>query len=119
MILTTENFELSAAKVYRKAKCISTEAFLFDLNNVDLNADVTRYKNNKDPRTIRIIINKIITAYNLFGPDVADFIIFKSKDDKRDTLAQILNVLNLYIGDFKFDNELQKEIENAIGQRTT
>jgi len=119
MNLTTENFELHAAKVYRKAKCISTEAFLFDLSTLDLNSDITRYRNTKDLRTIRIIINKIITAYNLFGPDVADLIVFKAKDDKKDSLAQILNVLNLYIGDFKFDDELQREIENAIRQRNT
>lgn len=118
MNLTNENYTLVAARVYKKALCVSTKAFLFDINYLDMNSDITRYRNNPSSRSIRLLINKIITAHNLFGPDTVDLMLFRIKEDKKDFISQLLTALNLYDGVYKHSLELEKEINDAF-KRTT
>ncbi len=114
MILTEETFLFEAAKVYRKRLSVSTQAFLLDANHLDLNSDFTKYFTNKEPRLLRLLINKLIIAVNLFGPDATTFIIFRLSDPYKEFAYHLFDCLSISDKDFQKDEVLLNEIKDAL-----
>lgn len=68
-MLTEDNFLIYAAKVYDNPQCHSTDEFFEDLNHIKyIKKLITRYIDKGDLKE-RLILNHIITLYNIFGAD--------------------------------------------------
>lgn len=118
MILTEENFQLSAARVYKKRLCVSTKAFFHDLNCLDLNAEIAKCLANREPISIRLLINKVIIAWNLFGPECTDLISFLSSEKNLHFIQHIFLCLNILNVGIEVDETIMKEIYEAIERST-
>lgn len=134
-LLCDENYVLYAARSYKKPVCLSTDEFIKDISSVErLKSDLTRYKSDKEPRQLRIIINKIVTFSNLFGVIPACKLIFwKLRKDEWHinflmTILIFLRILGkesliiskdlvLYPENYGINDEIFKELENVFNNR--
>jgi len=114
MNLTEDNFHFVAAKFYRKRLSVSTQAFLLDVNHLELKSDFQKYNTSKESRLLRILINKIVIACNLFGPEATDLILFKLPVEFRNYAFHLFSILDILNCDFIEDKELTKEINEAL-----
>ena len=113
--ITKENFQLEAARCYQKRLCISTQAFLNDLRALEFKSDLTRYLNSREPKLIRILINKIIVAINLFGPTATEFILFRLEkaEIQFSLMEHILSKLDLLKYPIEVNEDFKREIDEA------
>ena len=95
MELTKNNFELYAAKHYKKDKYASTEDFKEDISRFKyINRLVNRYYRDDDLQE-RLILNHIIILGNVLGPDVcAEILMSKTDITLRSTVKTFLVYLN-------------------------
>lgn len=116
MKITEENFQLLAAKVYRKRICVNTKSFFNDLTNLDIKSDVIKYEASRDDKQLRLLINKLVIAVNLFGPDAVDLIMFKVPPNLQSFAKHLFYALTLIEGDFDKDNDLEKALNEALSR---
>jgi len=95
MELTKNNFELYAAKHYKKGKYATTEDFKEDISRFKyINRLVNRYYRDDDLQE-RLILNHIIILGNVLGPDVcAEILMSKTDITLRSTVKTFLVYLN-------------------------
>ena len=95
MELTKNNFELYAAKHYKKDKYASTEDFKEDISRFKyINRLVNRYYRDDDLQE-RLILNHIIILGNVLGPDIcAEILMSKTDITLRSTVKTFLVYLN-------------------------
>lgn len=113
--LTKENFQLSAAKSYRKRLCFTTQSFRYDIAHLDINNDLRKYFDDPSNQMLRMVLNKLITACNLFGPDACELILFKIQHNIKYHIlvSHLFNALGI-MKDFTPDKELQEKINAAL-----
>ena len=76
MYITSESYEIIAAKSYQSV-VFSTKEFYEDLALIDnIKADITRYFTVGEYRNLRILINKIIIISNMFTHEIAQKLLF-------------------------------------------
>ena len=95
MELTKNNFELYAAKHYKKDKYATTEDFKEDISRFKyINRLVNRYYRDDDLQE-RLILNHIIILGNVLGPDIcAEILMSKTDITLRSTVKTFLVYLN-------------------------
>lgn len=115
MRITEDNFQLLAAKVYRKRICVNTKSFFNDLASLDVKADILKYMSCRDDKQLRLIINKLVIAVNLFGPDAVELILFKVPESLNNFTQHLFNALSLVELHDK-DSELEKALNEALSR---
>ena len=95
-ILTENNFLIYCAQNYTNTTCTSTDEFLDDLKRIRYIKKLFRQHKEKGPSShrIRLILNHVITLYNVFDSNACTKILFFKLEDHWDCLSPIL----LYLG---------------------
>jgi hypothetical protein len=114
--ITSDNFSLVAARSYKKRFCLTTKSFFVDMNALELKSDLTRYFTVREPRSIRIIINKMITASNLFGPESVELVLFRLDGEYLNLAKHIYYALGILIEDLVVDDQLYRKIQDALSK---
>ena len=93
--LDNENYALYAAKYYDNPTCRSVEEFNEDLTRlIYLKRLFRRYRRSGELRE-RLILNHLITFYNVFGTEAATRLLFFKIDSD---LYDILKTFLVYLG---------------------
>ena len=93
--LTNDNILLFAMKHYSNPACRSTDEFLEDYDKIKYVKRLFKRYQTKGVLKERLILNHIITVYNVFGPEVATRILyFRLEDDLWTILKTFLVFLN-------------------------
>jgi hypothetical protein len=114
--LTNKNFELYAARHYRNNQCLDVKEFYDDiLRFLYLHRLLRKYKEGGDIN-IRLVLNHIITIYNVFGIQAANrMILFKIDDDLHPVLKTFLAFLNYLpentLNNISIDLQIAKELQ--------
>ena len=80
MTLNTENFLLFAIKNYDNPGCLSKKEFKADLDRIKFVKRLFRRyirKNDVEALRVRLVLNHLITIYNVFGPSATKILFFK------------------------------------------
>ena len=114
--LTNKNFELYAARHYRNNQCLDIKDFYEDMNRFSYVLRLLRkYKDTNEINT-RLVLNHIITIYNVYEIDAANkMMFFRIDDDLHGVLKTFLIFLN-YLSErqqenTKVDLQIAKELE--------
>jgi hypothetical protein len=114
--LTNKNFELYAARHYRNNQCLDIKDFYEDMNRFSYVLRLLRkYKDTNEINT-RLVLNHIITIYNVYEIDAANkMMFFKIDDDLHSVLKTFLIFLN-YLPEkqqenAKVDLQIAKELQ--------
>ena len=114
--LTNKNFELYAARHYRNNQCLDIKDFYEDMNRFSYVLRLLRkYKDTSEINT-RLVLNHIITIYNVYEIDAANkMMFFKVDDDLHSVLKTFLIFLN-YLPErqqenTKVDLQIAKELQ--------
>jgi len=81
-ILTKQNFEMYAMKMYNNPQCDTIEEFQEDMNRVKYIKRLLGRYHSKGLLKERLILNHIIILNNVFGPKACCRILFFKIDDK-------------------------------------
>jgi len=93
--LDDTNFLLYAAKHYDNKQCYDTIEFYEDLNHFKyLKRLFKKYKETQDLKE-RLIINHLVTLYNLFGPEPTTRMLFVKLSEYRGELKPFLVLLGV------------------------
>ncbi len=93
-LLTEENFLLYAAKHYDNPNCMDVNEFYDDLKRIKyIKRLLNKYKETGDLKE-RLILNHLITLYNVFGPTPTTRMLFQKLDGYYDCLKPFLIILN-------------------------
>lgn len=93
--LDDSNFLLYAAKHYDNKQCYDTVEFYEDLNHFKyLKRLFKKYKETKDLKD-RLIINHLVTLYNLFGPEPTTRMLFVKLSEFKSELKPFLVLLGV------------------------
>jgi hypothetical protein len=114
--LTSKNFELYAARHYRNNQCLDIKDFYEDMSRFSYVLRLLRkYKDTNEINT-RLVLNHIITIYNLYDISAANkMMFFKIDDDLHSVVKTFLIFLN-YLpesqqGNTKLDLQIAKELQ--------
>ena len=114
--LTNKNFELYAARHYRNNQCLDIKDFYEDMNRFSYVLRLLRkYKDTSEINT-RLVLNHIITIYNVYEIDAANkMMFFKIDNDLHSVLKTFLIFLN-YLPErqqenTKVDLQIAKELQ--------
>lgn len=114
--LTSKNFELYAARHYRNNQCLDIKDFYEDMSRFSYVLRLLRkYKDTNEINT-RLVLNHIITIYNVYDISAANkMMFFKIDDDLHSVLKTFLIFLN-YLpesqqGNTKVDLQIAKELQ--------
>jgi len=114
--LTSKNFELYAARHYRNNQCLDIKDFYEDMSRFSYVLRLLRkYKDTNEINT-RLVLNHIITIYNVYEISAANkMMFFKIDDDLHSVLKTFLIFLN-YLpesqqGNTKVDLQIAKELQ--------
>jgi hypothetical protein len=114
--LTSKNFELYAARHYRNNQCLDIKDFYEDMSRFSYVLRLLRkYKDTNEINT-RLVLNHIITIYNVYDISAANkMMFFKIDDDLHSVLKTFLIFLN-YLpesqqGNTKLDLQIAKELQ--------
>lgn len=93
--LTSNNFLLYAAKHYKNIPYSSDTEFLEDLKHIIyIKRLINRYI-HKNVLKERLILNHIITLYNLFGPKATSKMLFLKLEGMEKYFIPFLHILNI------------------------
>ena len=93
--LDDSNFLLYAAKHYDNKQCYDTVEFYEDLNHFKyLKRLFKKYQETKDLKD-RLIINHLVTLYNLFGPEPTTRMLFVKLSEFKSELKPFLVLLGV------------------------
>lgn len=93
--LTSKNFELFAAKHYRNNRCVEVRDFYDDMNRFTYVLRLLRKYKDTKKINIRLVLNHIITLYNVFEIEAANRMLqYKIDDDLHNPLNSFLMFLN-------------------------
>jgi hypothetical protein len=93
--LDDSNFLLYAAKHYDNKQCYDTVEFYEDLNRFKyLKRLFRKYQETNDLKE-RLIINHLVTLYNLFGPEPATRMLFLKLSEYKRELKPFLVLLGV------------------------
>jgi|TARA_B110000211_G_C13665884_1_gene372341 hypothetical protein len=93
--ITSKNFELFAAKHYRNNRCVDLTDFYDDINRFSYLLRLLRKYKDSNKINIRLVLNHIITLYNVFDIEAANRMLrYKIDDDLHDPLNSFLMFLN-------------------------
>ena len=91
--LDDSNFLLYAAKHYDNKQCYDTVEFYEDLNHFKyLKRLFKKYKETNDLKE-RLIVNHLVTLYNLFGPEPTTRMLFVKLSEYKSELKPFLVLL--------------------------
>lgn len=71
MVLTEKNFNIYAAKHYDNPYCFNEDEFKSDLNKIGTIKRMISWINNGDNINIRLLVNNVLSFYNVFDHIVA------------------------------------------------
>jgi len=114
--LTSKNFELYAARHYRNNQCLDIKDFYEDMSRFSYVLRLLRkYKDTNEINT-RLVLNHIITIYNVYDISAANkMMFFKIDDDLHSVLKTFLIFLNYLLesqqGNTKVDLQIAKELQ--------
>ena len=112
-MMTPETFDFEAARHYRRKVVLSTASFRRDVKALTINNDIEKYCNNPTPQGIRLLLNRLIIASNLFGYGSVDLVLFTTKDEHKLLVKNLYVKLNLLPAD-ELDETLIGQINEAI-----
>lgn len=114
--LTSKNFELYAARHYRNNQCLDIKDFYEDMSRFSYVLRLLRkYKDTNEINT-RLVLNHIITIYNVYDISAANkMMFFKIDEDLHSVVKTFLIFLN-YLpesqqGNTKLDLQIAKELQ--------
>ena len=94
MKITKENFEVLAIKAYDPSQCTGIDEVYNDIERfIYLNKLFMKYLSG-DELNERLIMNHIITLFNVFGNETSRFLFFKIKPEYFKALLPFLAYLN-------------------------
>lgn len=110
-ILTNENFLYYAAKHYHNPHCTGIDEFLDDVKKFKhIKKLLSRYENGRSVN-VRLLLNHIITVYNVFEIEAANSMLFHKIDKK------YWNIIKTFLVFLKFLKE-DEHVEIPLHQRT-
>lgn len=96
--LTHKNYFLYCAKHYDNPQCVDVDEFRDDLSRIKyIKKLITRYEQKEKDNSnhlINLILNHIITLYNLFGADHLPRIVYLKMKDQLKYITPYLILLN-------------------------
>jgi hypothetical protein len=95
MKLTSDNFEVMAAKAYRNEHCISTEEFLEDLAGHSLIKKLARKITKGSSKNLRLLTNHVICFTNNFEITFAKEALLLDSGMKE---SRVISAVLLYLG---------------------
>ena len=102
--LNDDNIVYFAMKNYSNPSCKDVEEFLEDFNRIKyIKRLFNRYEQNGVLRE-RLILNHIITLYNVFGVITSTRMLFNRVDEKHYSILKTFLVYLNYCPENKFDN---------------
>lgn len=102
--LNDDNIVYFAMKNYSNPSCKDVEEFLEDFNRIKyIKRLFNRYEQNGVLRE-RLILNHIITLYNVFGVIASTRMLFNRVDEKHYSILKTFLVYLNYCPENKFDN---------------
>jgi len=112
--LTRKNFRVIAIKAYDNPYCLNEDEFNNDLKRLVTIRKMIANEHNGNTANIKLIINHLISYYNVFEHDVAtDLLMFKLDDYQKPYACSLLKFLNLPLPfDHIFNNYFYKKINN-------
>ena len=101
--LNDDNIVIFAMKNYQNPSCKNIEEFQEDFNRIKyVKRLFNRYEKDGVLRE-RLILNHIITIYNVFGLEAATRMLFNRLDDKQYSLLKTFLTFLNYCPEHKFD----------------
>lgn len=94
MVLTNETFPVFAMKNYDNPVCTGIDEFNEDIRKFNYIQKLLKRKHHGKKVNISLILNHIITVYNLFGVNSTVFLFFKIKEEYWHILKPFLVYLN-------------------------
>ena len=102
--LTDDNIVTYAMKNYDNPSCKNVEEFQEDFNRIKyVKRLFNRYEQSGVLRE-RLILNHIITIYNVFGVEASSRMLFNRLDEKQYSMLKTFLVYLNYCPEQKFDN---------------
>ena len=102
--LNDDNIIYFAMKNYSNPSCKNVEEFQEDLNRIKyVKRLFNRYEQSGVLRE-RLILNHIITIYNVFGVDASSRMLFNRLDERQYSILKTFLVYLNYCPEQKFDN---------------
>lgn len=119
--LDEDNFIFYAMKHYDNPCCTGVEEFYEDINKLRYLKRLMRRYKNKCEMKCRLVLNHIITLYNVFGcPAATRMLVFKQDSDSLSQLKTYLifldkikeddNIEGISFSDIPIDQELHAEL---------
>ena len=92
--LTSNNYDLYAAKMYNNPECVDTEEFNEDLAKIKyIKRLFNRYTNDGDLKS-RLIINHFVVLFNVFGIIPTTRLLFLRLPEHHDLIKTVLIFFN-------------------------
>lgn len=105
-MISEKNFVQRALRCYDNPQCITLEEFQEDLNRFShIKKIITRYAEGSGELNERLILNHLVTLYNVFGLEATSFVLFKIEKKYWGIILPFLILLNK-LPDYVSDLEL-------------
>lgn len=122
-MISEKNFLQRALRCYDNPQCITLDEFQEDLNRFShIKKIITKYAEGQGEINDRLVLNHLVTLFNVFGLDALLFVLFKIEEKHWGIIFPFLILLNKlpdYIPELKLttaDIELDKNIIEKLRQ---
>ena len=114
-MLNNKNFLEFAAKAYANPRCLSMDEFFEDLARIRYVKRLLGRYLNKGELQERLILNHLISFYNVFGVDYANqMMFFRCEEEMHSALKTFLVYLNYLPEDMYVEIPLDQEIVERL-----
>lgn len=112
--LTKKNYRVIAIKAYDNPYCLNEDEFDEDLKKLVTIRKMIANEHNGNTANIKLLINHLISYYNVFENETAtDLLMFKLDDYQKPYACALLKFLNLPIpANISFNNQFYQKILN-------
>ena len=93
MILSEDNFKLYAFNHYDNPSCTGTEEFINDLSRFRYVKRLCNKYRQTGVLKERLILNHLVTLYNLFGPSCTSMLFLKIGEENWSVIAPFMEAL--------------------------
>lgn len=113
MEITKKNFRVIAIKAYDNPYCLNEDEFDQDLKKLVTIRKMIANEHNGNTANIKLLVNYLISYYNVFEHDKAtDLLMFKLDDYQKPYACSALKFLNLPMPENQnFNNDFYKKIQ--------
>lgn len=120
-MISEKNFLQRALRCYDNPQCITLEEFQEDLNRFShIKKIITKYSEGPGDLNERLVLNHLVTLFNVFGPEALLFILFKIERKYwgiifpfiilLDRLPEHIQELNISTADIPLDKDIIEKL---------